>query len=143
MTDVLSLYREAEARQVAVLRYRLPLTGSMSIEMPGGTCFIGIDESVMKSEPDRLVHLAHELGHCVTGAFYNRYARCESRRKHENRADRWAIERLIPREDLDLAVAEGRSTLWELAQYFNVTEDFMRKAVCLYTHGNLADDLYF
>ena len=27
--------------------------------------------------------------------------------------------------------------------YFNVTEDFMRKAVCFYIHGNLAAELYF
>ena len=26
---------------------------------------------------------------------------------------------------------------------FGVTEEFMRKAVCWYTHGNLATELYF
>ncbi len=143
MTNVLSLYREAEDRQIGVLPYRLPLTGSMSIETPGGACYIGIDEAALRSEPDKLVHLAHEMGHCVTGAFYNRYARRDLRRKHENRADRWAIERIIPRDDLDLAVAGGCTTLWELAQHFGVTEAFMRKAVCWYTNGNLADELYF
>ncbi len=29
------------------------------------------------------------------------------------------------------------------ADRFGVTEDFIRKAVCLYVHGNLATELYF
>ena len=31
----------------------------------------------------------------------------------------------------------------ELAERFGVTEDFVKKAVCLYVHGNLAAELYF
>ena len=31
----------------------------------------------------------------------------------------------------------------ELAEHFQVSEEFIRKAVCLYTHGNLAAELYF
>ena len=34
-------------------------------------------------------------------------------------------------------------TLQKIAEYFGVTEDFMRKAVCWYTYGNLATELYF
>ena len=66
-----------------------------------------------------------------------------SEKKHENRADKWAIQRLIPLPELDAARADGHTELWELAEYFGVTEDFMRKAVCWYTHGNLATELYF
>ena len=43
----------------------------------------------------------------------------------------------------DQAVAEGCTELWELAERFDVTEEFVRKAVCLYVHGNLATELYF
>ena len=46
-------------------------------------------------------------------------------------------------EDLDVAVADGYTDIWSLAEHFGVTEDFMRKAVCWYTHGNLATELYF
>ena len=45
--------------------------------------------------------------------------------------------------DLDDAVAQGCTELWELAERFGVTEDFVKKAVCLYVHGNLATELYF
>ena len=55
----------------------------------------------------------------------------------------WAIERLVPLEDFDQAIADGYDNIPDLADYFNVTEDFMRKAVCFYIHGNLAAELYF
>lgn len=90
-----------------------------------------------------VVALGHELGHCSTGAFYNRFSKRDIMQKHENRADKWAIKKLVPMEELDAAVAEGHTELWDLAEYFGVTEDFMRKAVCWYTHGNLATELYF
>ena len=46
-------------------------------------------------------------------------------------------------DDLDQAVAEGCTEIWELADRFGVTEDFVRKAGCYYVHGNLATELYF
>ena len=65
------------------------------------------------------------------------------RQRHENRADKWAIQHLIPVEDLDEAVVEGCEDIPALSEHFCVTEDLMRKAVCWYTHGNLAAELYF
>ena len=76
-------------------------------------------------------------------SFYNEYAACDIRKKHENRADKRAIELRLSADDLDQAVADGHTDLWDLAEHFGVTEEFMRKAVCWYTHGNLATELYF
>ena len=84
------------------------------------------------------VKLAHELGHCETGSFYNRWAMLDVRQKHENRADKWAIRKLVPESDLDRALRDGHTELWDLAEQFGVTEDFMQKAVWYYRHGNLA-----
>ena len=44
---------------------------------------------------------------------------------------------------LDDAIADGCCEIWELADRFGVTEDFIRKALCLYVHGNVAAELYF
>ena len=85
----------------------------------------------------------HRLGHCLTGSFYNRYTPYDVRRRHENRADKWAVRSLIPAPELDEAIASGHTQMWELAEHFGVTEEFMRKAVCLHVHGNLATELYF
>lgn len=142
MKSILSLYRYAEKRNIEIVTFPLPETASMSIEAESGVCYIGVDYSKIENETDERVHLSHELGHCVTGSFYNRYAKMDIRQKHENRADKWAIRKLIPVEKLDTAVAEGHTELWDLADYFGVTEDFIKKAVCYYVHGNLAVESY-
>ena len=137
------LYQAAEDDGIPVLILDIPKTGSMCLQAESGRCYIGMDYDVLPDEAVRRTHLAHELGHCKTGAFYNRWAARDVRRKHEHRADKWAIKKLVPVDELDDAVAAGHTELWDLAEHFCVTEDFMRKAVCWYTYGNLASELYF
>ena len=91
---------------------------------------IAIDPGKLTGQSDERNKLAHELGHCITGSFYNIHAAVDSRRRHENKADKWAVRHLVPVADLDDAVAEGCTELWELAEKFGVTEDFVRNAVC-------------
>lgn len=143
MIDTLGLYALAESEKIPVISYSLPNTGSMSIQDDVLGCFIGIDDGLLELDRERKVHLAHELGHCMTGSFYNRHAARDLREKHENLATKWAVEQLIRPEELDDAIAMGCTDLWSLAEHFGVTEDFIRKAVCWYTHGNLAAELYF
>ena len=140
---ICDLYDFAKQQHIEVIPFPLPETGSMSVMDEGGRCYIGLDRSMKDGGVQERVHLAHELGHCITGSFYNRYATVDHRRRHENRADKWAVEALIPVEKLDDAIAEGCCEVWELAERFGVTEEFIRKAVCWYVHGNLAAELYF
>ena len=137
------LYALAEQQNIEVLSYPMAGTESMSVMMDDGRCFVGMDESVRDGGVQERVHLSHELGHCITGSFYNRYAAIDYRQRHENRANKWAIQALIPVDDLDDAIADGCTEVWELAERFQVTEAFVRKAVCLYVHGNVAEELYF
>ena len=102
-----------------------------------------MDPAVRDGGAQERVHLGHEMGHCLTGSFYNIYAAIDCRQRHENRADKWAIQALIPVDALDDAIADGCCEIWELADRFGVTEDFIRKALCLYVHGNVAAELYF
>ena len=143
MNDSIFLYRIADAEHIPIIPFRLPETGSLCVQAENGDCYIGIDDALLETESDKRVQLGHELGHCVTGSFYNRYAALDVRQKHENRANKWAIEKLVPEDKLDDAVADGCTDIFSLAEHFEVTEDFMRMAVCWYTHGNLATDLYF
>lgn len=141
--DILHLYDYAQQNNIEVIQFPMPLNGSMSIMDESGACYIGMDQSVQDNGPQERTHLAHEIGHCRTGSFYNRYSNFDCRQRHENRADKWAVQYLIPVDALDEAVANGCTELWELAERFGVTEDFIRKTVCWYTHGNLATELYF
>lgn len=141
--EVSRLYDLAEQRNIEVVECSLPQNGSLSLMDENGKCYIGIDESVMDGDALERVHMAHELGHCETGSFYSIHTAVDCRRRHENRADKWAVRHLITENDLDLAVADGHTEIWDLADHFGVTEQFMKKAVCYYVHGNMAAELYF
>ena len=138
-----NLYDLAAQQNIEVFPFPLPQNGSMSVMSDTGRCAIGMDESIRDGGTQERIHLGHELGHCLTGSFYNIYAAIDCRQRHENRADKWAIQALIPVEDLDEAIACGCTEVWDLADRFGVTEDFIRKALCWYVHGNLAAELYF
>ena len=137
----LDLYAYAERRNIDV--DWIPMRRATSLSVPLGDRYaIALDPWKLGSLAQETVCLAHELGHCETGSFYNQYAALDVRQRHENRADKWAIQHLIPVEDLDEAVVEGCEDSPALSEHFCVTEDLMRKAVCWYTHGNLAAEMY-
>lgn len=135
------LFRMAAEAGIRVEYCRLPLNASVSAPDADGD-FILMDYSLIGAGPRERVHFAHELGHCKTGSFYNRYTVFDLRRRHENRADRWAIGALLSEQALGEALAAGCTEVWSLAEYCNVTEAFMRKVLCLYIHGNLAVECY-
>ena len=141
--NVLDLYVLAEKQNIEVIETALPQNGSLSIMDDRGNCYIGIDESVMDGGALEIVHMGHELGHCLTGSFYNLHTRFDVRQRHENRADKWAVRQIISVESLDEAITAGYTEIWQLAEYFSVTEEFIKKAVCYHVHGNVATDLYF
>lgn len=122
----------AAEQNITILETPCPASGSISLMADGGKCYIGIDDRKM-TEKEAIVHKAHELGHCVTGSFYNRYSKFDVVSRHEARADRWAIEKLVPKNELIEALESEISEAWELAEHFNITEDFMIK--CLEHYG--------
>lgn len=137
------LYALAQQQNIEVVTYPLPHNGSLSVTDGQGRCAIAMDEAVLDGGALERVHLAHELGHCLTGSFYSIHTAVDTRQRHEYRADKWAVKQLISAQALDDAVASGCTELWELAEYFGVTEQFLRKAVCYHVHGNVAQELYF
>lgn len=120
-----NLYEIAESEGIGVYCLPIRLCGSMSMQG-----YIALDCGLNASE--ERVHLAHEIGHCVNAAFYNQHSPHDIVAKHEKRADKWAIKKLVPQDELLVAVSRGCTELWDLAEYFDVTEDFMRKAICYY-----------
>ncbi len=131
------LYDLAMDECVTVADFYLSKREALSTMDSDGHCYVAIDPSKVASTADEKTKLAHELGHCATGAFYNVFSPFDSRQRNENRADKWAIKKLIPEDELEDAVSQGYTEIWELADFFTVTEDLMRKAVSLYRYGNL------
>ena len=121
--NLLELYDIAAENGVDVDHLKLKTMKAFSV--PGN---IVIDLSQLPTLAELKVCLSHELGHELRSAFYNIRNTLETRERQEERANRWAVENLIPVEDLKAAVESGCKTTYELAEYFDVTEDFIREA---------------
>ncbi len=126
------LYNIADVENVEIIPHQLPKTKSISIQTDNFECYIGIDENQMASTAEMKEKLAHELGHCVKGAFYNRYSKFDVVSRHEYKADKWACEMLMPKEEVEEAFQQGYVEIWQLAEYFDVTEEIVKKAMRIY-----------
>lgn len=62
------LYEFAEQLNIKILSFNLPNCESLSI-CDGDDYYIGIDDKQIDNSANERVHIAHELGHCETGAF--------------------------------------------------------------------------
>ena len=79
-------------------------------------CHIAIDRRKVKSCADEKYKFAHELAHCETGSLYGRRMPFETVTRCKERAERWAIERCLPLDELWLAIRAGLTEPWRLAE---------------------------
>ena len=125
----------AEQENIPVMVVSCKKCGSISL-LTGENCYIGIDKDTPDNEFTE--RCAHELGHCEKGAFYNRFSPFDIVSRHEARADKWAIEKLCPEEELVEQLEQNVDSIYGLAQHFGVSEDFMIKACKFYGYYNEA-----
>lgn len=90
--------------------------------------WIALDTRKIKTKAEEKVILAHEIGHCETGSFYNIYSPVDLRGKHEHTANKRSYQILVPYAELTAAVKKGMTEIWELAEYFDVPFEFMQSA---------------
>lgn len=76
--------------------------------------------------------LGEELGHYYTTVGNIIVLESVQNRKQERQARKWAYEKLIPLKSLITASAEGCANLYELAEYLDVTEAFLKEALIYY-----------
>lgn len=123
------LYGIAEKRGHVVVCESLTETPSLSLQT-NKRCYIAIDQRLNVQQEREA--LAHELGHCEYGGFYNRYSKYDIRAKAERRADKWAFAKLVPYGQLMQALRHGVTEVWELAERFDVSCEFMQRAIAYY-----------
>jgi hypothetical protein len=126
-----SLFEFADQNEIFVEYKNIPANKSLSTEV-FEKGFVALDYSLLFNHAEENTHLAHELGHCATGSFYKPYSKLDIRGRHEYRANKWAVHKLIPFAELQRAFSEGVVERWELAERFAVTEDFIETAVQIY-----------
>lgn len=94
---------------------------------------IFIDQSKFSTAREMKGAIAHEVGHCATGCTHKVSSPLDLVEKHEFKANRWAIEHYLPFETINDAIEHGYVEPWALAEYFDVPEDFIIKAIRYYT----------
>lgn len=69
--------------------------------------------------------LLHELGHFFTGTIYHQGMNYLYKNKCEYKALRWATTFLMPKSEIEKAIRKGVIEIWELAEYFDVPEEWV------------------
>lgn len=130
MTNYVELCEIAEEDDILIIDGNLRKCPSIAV-CDDGDCAIILDCKRIKRKSDLITYLAHELGHCETMSFYNENS-LETRPRMEYRANKWAIKKLIPKDEMEEAMEQGYEELWELSEYFDVSEDMVKFAFWVY-----------
>jgi len=137
MPDSMLQLAEQKGIDVRYVNYDYPLDGLYWKEaiLPP---VIFIAKRIVHETPLFRCVLAEELGHhfttvggCLPKQFFSRQERMLVS-KAEYKAAKWAAFHLIPQNNLNGAIENGILELWDLAEYFRVTELFMRFRMRLY-----------
>lgn len=95
--------------------------------------FMVIDRSKCKTSARERTVLAHEAGHYISGAFYLAYSPYEVKEQAEHRAFSASVEKYLPASEIQKCYKMGLTENWQLADYFNLDEDFIEKALRYWT----------
>ena len=93
---------------------------------------IFVDRSKFEDSGSEFVALAHEYGHCKSGATHHLSSPLEMIEQHEYRADRAAVHEFLPFEKIREAFEHGCAELWQLAEFLDMPEEFVKKAIEIY-----------
>lgn len=73
--------------------------------------------------------MLHESGHLHTGALHKVDSPFQLVEQSEHRADADAIRRCLPVSEIQQAMRNGYTEAWQLADYFDLDEDYIKKAL--------------
>lgn len=130
------LYKIAEANDIPIIDMKMNGKEEAISHTFDNFCIIAIDPHKVKSAADLKVKSAHELGHCLTGSFYNADCPVVPRGRCERRATVWAVKNTVSLRRLRAAMRDGATEVWELAEHFGVTEEFMVEVLKYYNMWN-------
>ena len=75
----------------------------------------------------------HEMSHVATGALHRAASPFESVERSEYRANRYTAQRFLSERAFRRAFSEGATELWQLAEYFELPEEDIKKALHYWT----------
>ncbi|MBQ4601184.1 MAG: ImmA/IrrE family metallo-endopeptidase [Oscillospiraceae bacterium] len=132
MFELSQFYTHCRQSNIAVIPYCGAPRPGATMRFAGKTA-IFLDFSKIRST--RLLRgvCCHELGHAATGALHKVSSPYETVERSEYRANRWTAEHFLTAEDFKEAFSAGCRSLWELAEYFDLPEEDIRRAYDYWT----------
>lgn len=136
MTDLLDLYGLAEEHGTEVYWFDLgdsgiPLASAGGRSVPSPWTLADVHSGGEE------VKLAQRWATVRPAPFITAMRPRDVRQKYENRANKWAYKKLVPQDELAEACLQGYREPWELAEYFGVTEFFLRNALEFYRNSSI------
>ena len=127
MFELADFYNACRENKVDVIPFMgMPAPGATLRD--GGKYAIFLDFSKIKST--RLLRgvCCHELGHAATGAVHKIDSPFETVGRSEYRANRYVAQQFLTPEDFREAFAMGCTEVWQLAEFFELPEEDVRRA---------------
>lgn len=136
MVSMAEIYHALDEQDAKLFVYDIGFASAATLEMNGAYA-VFFDPARVRSTAALKECLAHECGHCATGATHHMSSRWDLISRHEQKANRWAIERFLPFASLCEALRGGLETPWQLAEHFDFPQEFIEKVLHYYTetHG--------
>lgn len=114
-----------------------PFADHTALVHPDG--FLALNPARLRTGAQEHAVLLHEEGHFATGTFYGLNSPYTLRRQQENIANRYVFERYFPPERVLAAMRAGCTEPWQLAEYFDLPQDFVEEMLAYYTEARGVD----
>ena len=132
MFELSQFYDYCKENQVDVIPFAgMPAAGATVRDQ--GAYAVFLDFSKIRST--RLLRgvCCHELAHAATGALHKVSSPYETAQRSEYRANRYAAQHFLTAQCFQEAFSAGCTELWQLAEYFDLPEQDVEKALRYWT----------
>lgn len=128
MFELSDFYSYCKQNNVDVIPYAgMPAMGATVRD--GTDMAIFLDFTLIRSTRQLKGVCLHEQGHAATGALHKVSSPYETVERSEYRANRWCAQHYLTSDDFREAFSYGISQSWELADYFDLPEEDVKKAL--------------
>ncbi len=139
VTELSEIYEEIDKRNIDLVGRPIEFVNTdadaVTFKFYNEKYSIVLDTSKVKTIAQIKTTFIHEIGHCATGCTHHLDSSLDLIGQHEDRANRWAVERFLPFKEMQHAMQAGLTESWQLAEYFDVSEKAIRWALSYYTEN--------
>lgn len=132
MFDLSDFYDYCAEHDVDVIPFDQLPAEAVTVRLRG--CYsVGINFRCMETVREVRTAMMHECGHLHTGALAKVDSPFQLVEKNEYTADADSFQRYLPPEEIAAALRAGYVETWELAEYFDLDEAYIKKALHYWT----------